>query len=93
MEIFIDEGRWREIDFESNLYHNKYEVSHLGRIKSCAIDLINGRILKDGLVNGYRCITIKFGEHITIHFSMHKPRDFIYCALHLKIQHIVQGKQ
>jgi len=72
MEAVQKEERWREIDFESNLSHNKYEVSHLGRIKSYAIDKVNGRILNGGLVNGYRCITVKFGEVITRQYYVHR---------------------
>ena len=58
METSISTERWKEIDFESNLFHDRYEVSHLGRIKSYAIDKENGRVLKGGNVNGYRCITV-----------------------------------
>ena len=65
METSSRTERWKEIDFESDLQHDKYEVSHLGRIKSYAIDKENGRIIKGGNVNGYRCTTVKFGEKIT----------------------------
>ena len=72
METSISTERWKEIDFESNLFHDKYEVSHLGRIKSYAIDKENGRVLKGGNVNGYRCITVKFGEDITRQYYVHR---------------------
>ena len=72
METSISTERWKEIDFESNLFHDRYEVSHLGRIKSYAIDKENGRVLKGGNVNGYRCITVKFGEDITRQYYVHR---------------------
>ncbi len=64
--------RWQEIDFETNLPHDKYEVSHLGRIRSFAIDKDHGRILRGGNVNGYRCITVKFGKDMTRQHYVHR---------------------
>ena len=54
METTFKTERWCEIDFETDLPHDKYEVSHLGRIKSYAIDKDRGRVLRGGNVNGYR---------------------------------------
>ena len=72
MEQQIKSERWKEIEFESNLRHNKYEVSHLGRIKSYAIDKENGRIINGGNVNGYRCITVNFGGKTTRQYYIHR---------------------
>jgi hypothetical protein len=64
--------RWKEINFETNLSHEKYEISTLGRVKSYAIDHNEGRILKGGTVNGYKCISVKFGEDITRQYYIHR---------------------
>ena len=72
MKIEYRNERWQEIDFETDLPHDKYEVSTLGRIKSYAIDKVNGKILKGGLVNGYRCISVKFGENIIRQYYVHR---------------------
>lgn len=72
MEQEIKTERWKEIEFDSNLSHDKYEVSHLGRVKSYAIDKENGRIILGGNVNGYRCTTVKFGDKITRQYYVHR---------------------
>lgn len=72
METTTKTERWKEIDFETDLPHDKYEVSHTGRVKSYAIDKENGRILKGGNVNGYLCITVKFGEKMTRQYYVHR---------------------
>ena len=64
--------RWKEIDFSINLPHEKYEVSNLGRIKSYAIEREEGKILKGGLVNGYRSISVKFGDDMIRQFYVHR---------------------
>ena len=89
METRIKTERWKEIDFESNLFHDKYEVSHLGRVKSYAIDKENGRILKGGNVNGYRCITVKFGEDITRQYYVHRLVAETFLKKDNKEQHYV----
>lgn len=81
--------RWKEIDFESNLPHDKYEVSHLGRIKSYAIDKENGRVLRGGNVNGYRCITVKFGENLTRQYYVHRLVAETFIQKDNKHQHFV----
>lgn len=64
--------RWKEINFHTNLDHSKYEVSHLGKVKSYAIDKENGRIIKGGNTNGYRTITVKLGDEITQQHYVHR---------------------
>lgn len=89
METSIKSERWKEIDFESNLSHDKYEVSHLGRIKSYAIEKDNGRVLKGGNVNGYRCITVKFGDSITRQYYVHRLVAETFLVKENKEQHFV----
>ena len=89
MEKNIKSERWKEIDFESNLPHDKYEVSHLGRAKSYAIDKENGRVLKGGNVNGYRCITVKFGDDITRQYYVHRLVAETFLKKDNKEQHYV----
>ena len=54
METSIKTERWKEIDFETNLSHDKYEVSHLGRVKSYAIDKERGSLAALWLTNNFR---------------------------------------
>ncbi len=89
METTYNNERWKEIDFETNLPHDKYEVSQLGRIKSYAIDKKKGRILKGGNVNGYRCITVKFGEDITRQYYVHRLVAETFIPKESKHQHYV----
>jgi len=89
METRINTERWKEIDFESNLSHDKYEVSHLGRVKSYAIDKEIGRVLKGGNVNGYRCITVKFGDEITRQYYVHRLVAETFLKKDNKEQHYV----
>jgi len=89
METSIKTERWKEIDFESNLSHDKYEVSHLGRVKSYAIDKESGRVLRGGNVNGYRCITVKFGEAITRQYYVHRLVAETFLIKENKDQHYV----
>lgn len=89
METTFKAERWKEIDFETNLPHDKYEVSHLGRVKSYAIDKNRGRVLKGGNVNGYRCITVKFGEDITRQYYVHRLVAETFLKKENKGQHYV----
>lgn len=89
METTINSERWKEIDFETDLEHDKYEVSHLGRIKSYAINKWKGKILKGGNVNGYRCITVKFGEDITRQYYVHRLVAETFLSKNHKDQHYV----
>ena len=63
---------WKEVDFQTNLDHAKYEVSNYGKVKSYAIDQENGRIIKGGNVGGYKSITVKFGGKIVRQFYVHR---------------------
>jgi hypothetical protein len=89
METTFKTERWHEIDFETDLVHDKYEVSHLGRIKSYAIDKDNGRVLRGGNVNGYRCITVKFGEDMTRQYYVHRLVAETFLTKEIKDQHYV----
>lgn len=89
METNIKTERWKEIDFESNLAHDKYEVSHLGRIKSYAIEKENGRVIKGGNVNGYRCTTVKFGKKMTRQYYVHRLVAETFITKENKDQHYV----
>jgi hypothetical protein len=89
METVSKAERWYEIDFETDLPHDKYEVSHLGRVKSYAIDREEGRILRGGNVNGYRCITVKFGEKMTRQYYVHRLVAETFLQKDNKDQHYV----
>ena len=69
--LYIPE-RWKEVDFQTNLAHAKYEVSNHGRVKSYAIDKEKGRIIRGGNVGGYKSITVKFGGKIVRQFYVHR---------------------
>jgi len=70
-DIYVSE-QWKEVDFETNLLHDKYEISNYGRVKSYAIDKENGRILKGGNVNGYQSITVRFGQRMSRQYYIHR---------------------
>jgi len=80
---------WTTIDFETNLPHDAYEVSTLGRVRSFAIDKKNGKILMGGNVNGYRCITVKFGEDLTRQYYVHRLVAETFIKKDNKEQHFV----
>jgi hypothetical protein len=80
---------WKAIDFETNLPHDIYEVSTLGRVRSFAIDKQNGKILMGGNVNGYRCITVKFGTDITRQYYVHRLVAETFIKKDNKEQHYV----
>jgi len=81
--------RWKEIDFGINLPHIKYEVSNMGRIKSYAICKETGKILKGGIVNGYRSISVKFGDDMIRQFYVHRIVAETFMAKDHKDQHYV----
>ncbi len=81
--------RWKEVDFETNMPHDKYEVSHTGYVKSYAIDKDNGRKLNGGIVNGYRCITVKFNNEFTRQFYVHRLVAETFLEKDCKDQHYV----
>ena len=62
---------WREIDFKTHLPHAKYEISSLGRVKSYAVDKVNGRIMKGSNVNGYLSVMVRFDKKISQTFYIH----------------------
>lgn len=75
--------RWKEINFHTNLEHPKYEISHLGRVKSYAIDKEKGRLINGGNTNGYKTITVKLGNKITQQHYVHR----LVAETFLKKQH------
>lgn len=88
-EEIIPNERWKEIDFETDLPHDRYEVSQLGRVKSYAIDKQKGKVLRGGNVNGYRCITVKFGEEMTRQYYVHRLVAETFMPKEQKDQHYV----
>jgi hypothetical protein len=89
MDLKYKNESWKEIDFETDLLHDKYEISNMGRVKSYAIDKENGRVLRGGNVNGYRCITVKFGEDITRQYYVHRLVAETFLRKRNKEQHYV----
>jgi len=89
MQTITERERWKSIDFETYLQHDKYEVSNLGRVKSYAIDKETGKILRGGNVNGYRCITVKFGEELTRQYYVHRLVAETFIKKDTKDQHYV----
>jgi hypothetical protein len=89
METAFKSERWYEIDFETDLPHDKYEVSNMGRIRSYAIDKDKGRVLRGGNVNGYRCITVKFGDVMTRQYYVHRLVAETFMKKQSKSQHYV----
>ncbi len=63
---------WKEINFETDLLHAKYEVSSLGRVKSYAVDKNNGRIMKGSDVNGYLSVMVRLGKQISQTHYIHR---------------------
>ncbi len=63
---------WKEIDFETDLPHAKYEVSSLGRVKSYAVDKINGRVMKGSDVNGYLSVMVRLGKKVSQTHYIHR---------------------
>lgn len=64
--------RWKEINFHTHLEHAMYEVSHMGRVKSYAINKENGKVINGGNTNGYRTITVKLGDKLTQQHYIHR---------------------
>ncbi len=95
-DVYLNE-KWKEIDFETNLPHDRYEISNYGRVKSFAIDKQNGRMLKGGNVNGYQSITIRFGKRISRQYYIHRlvaetflPKNRVDCHF---VVHLDYDKQ
>lgn len=63
---------WKEIDFETDLPHARYEVSSLGRVKSYAVDKQNGRIMKGSDVNGYLSVMVRLGRKVSQTHYIHR---------------------
>lgn len=49
---------WKELSFDDIRTKARYEISNYGRIKSYAMDPINGKILKGGEIRGYKTFVI-----------------------------------
>jgi len=63
---------WREIDFQTDLPHARYEVSSHGRVKSFAVDKENGRIMKGSDVNGYLSVMVRLGKKVSQTHYIHR---------------------
>ena len=63
---------WKPIDFETELPHAKYEVSSLGRVKSYAVDKIDGRMMKGSNVNGYLSVMVRFDRKVSQTYYIHR---------------------
>ncbi len=63
---------WKQIDFETDLSHAKYEVSSVGRVKSYAVDKVNGKVMKGSNVNGYLSVMIRFDKKVSQTYYIHR---------------------
>lgn len=63
---------WKQIDFEKDLPHAKYEISSLGRVKSYAVDKVNGRLMKGSDVNGYLSVMVRFNKKMSQTYYIHR---------------------
>ena len=63
---------WREIDFKTHHSHAKYEISSLGRVKSYAVNKVDGRIMKGSNVNGYLSVMVRFDKKVSQTFYIHR---------------------
>ncbi len=63
---------WKEIEFETDLPHPKYEISSLGRVKSYAVDKANGRVMKGSFVNGYLSVMVRLGGKVSQTHYVHR---------------------
>ncbi|MFP4089215.1 MAG: NUMOD4 domain-containing protein [Cyclobacteriaceae bacterium] len=71
---------WREIDFETDLPHARYEVSSHGRVRSFAVDKVNGRIMKGSDVNGYLSVMVRLGKKISQTHYIHRLVAMAFCS-------------
>lgn len=69
---FFRNEKWKEINFEINLPHPKYEISNYGRVKSYAIDKVNGQIISGSTVKGYKSLMVKFGGGFIQSYYIHR---------------------
>ena len=63
---------WKQIDFDTDLPHPRYEVSSLGRVKSYAVDKVNGRLMKGSDVNGYLSVMVRLGKKVSQTHYIHR---------------------
>ena len=63
--------KWKEIEFNVDLPHAKYEISNYGRVKSYSTRE-TGKIIKGSNVNGYQAIMIRFDKRITQSYYVHR---------------------
>ncbi|MFT6843873.1 MAG: hypothetical protein ACJAUV_000040 [Flavobacteriales bacterium] len=69
---------WKQIYFEEDPKLDKYQISNYGRVKSFTVSTI-GKILKGGLVNGYRALHIKTKAGLVINKYIHKLVAESFC--------------
>ncbi|WKN45547.1 NUMOD4 domain-containing protein [Tunicatimonas pelagia] len=63
---------WKKIRFDTPLPHARYEVSSHGRIRSFAVDKINGRVMKGSNVNGYLSVMVRLGKKVSQTHYIHR---------------------
>ena len=63
---------WKQIDFETDLPHAKYEVSSVGRVRSYAVDKAKGKIMKGSNVNGYLSVMVRFDKRVSQTYYVHR---------------------
>jgi hypothetical protein len=63
--------KWKEIEFNVDLPHAKYEISNYGRVKSYSTRE-TGKIINGSNVNGYQAIMVRFDKRITQSYYVHR---------------------
>nr|WKN39902.1 NUMOD4 domain-containing protein [Tunicatimonas sp. TK19036] len=63
---------WKEIEFDTPLPHAKYEISSYGRVRSYAVDKVNGRTMKGSDVNGYLSVMVRLGKKVSQTHYIHR---------------------
>jgi hypothetical protein len=80
--------KWKELKFDVDLPHGKYEVSNYGRVKSYATRE-TGKIIKGSNVNGYQAIMVRFDKRITQSYYVHRLVAEMFVPKDHKDQHYV----
>ncbi len=80
--------KWKEIEFNVDLPHAKYEISNYGRVKSFSTRE-TGKIINGSNVNGYQAIMIRFDKRITQSYYVHRLVAEAYIPKDSDNQHYV----
>jgi hypothetical protein len=88
---------WRPIDFDTDLPHARYEVSSHGRVRSFAVDKVNGRVMKGSDVNGYLSVMVRLGKKVSQTHYIHRLVATAFCdrpsAEHRYVAHVDYNKK